>query len=164
VLLDLLAAVEVGVVLAAFFALRALADTTHVARQELPGPAAAGDEHIALLRLEGSLFFGAADRVMDDIGDSDAWVVVLRLSKVELLDPTGAHRLAEIVQLLEARGVTVLIKGLRARHERMAARAGVLEALRTREHQFDDLDEAVAHARSHVARQLANQPVPKRRH
>jgi Sulfate permease and related transporters (MFS superfamily) len=163
VLLDLLTAVEVGLVLAAFFALRALADTTHVAKQELPGPPSPGDAHIALLRLEGSLFFGAADRVMDDIADADAWVVVLRLSKVELLDPTGAHRLAEIVELLEARGVTVLIKGLRNRHYRMAARAGVLEALRTREHQFDDLDAAVAHARSHVARQLAGQPVPRRR-
>ncbi|MEN0069548.1 MAG: SulP family inorganic anion transporter, partial [Propionicimonas sp.] len=163
VLLDLITAVEIGVVLAAFFALRALADTTHVAREDLPGPAAPGDEHIALLRLEGSLFFGAADRVMDDIADTDAWVVVLRLSRVELLDPTGAHRLAGIVQLLEARGATVLIKGLRHRHERMAGRAGVLEALRTREHQFSDLAEAVRHARSHVARQLAGQPVPKRR-
>lgn len=163
VLLDLITAVEIGVVLAAFFALRALADTTHVEREELPGWPAPGDEHIALLRLDGSMFFGAADRVMDDIADTDAWVVLLRLSKVELLDPTGAHRLAEVVQLLEARGVTVLIKGLRAKHLRMAARAGVLEALRTREHQFDDLEVALAHARSHVARQLAGQPVPRRR-
>ncbi len=163
VLLDLITAVEIGIVLAAFFALRALADTTHVAREELPGPPAPGDEHIALLRLDGSLFFGAADRLMDDIADTEAWVVVLRLSRVELLDPTGAHRLTEMVHLLEARGVTVLIKGLRNRHQRMARRAGVLEALRTREHQFVDLDEAIEHARSHVARQLAGQPVPTRR-
>jgi len=163
VLLDLITAVEIGVVLAAFFALRALADTTHVAREELPGPAAPGDEHIALLRLDGSLFFGAADRLMDDIADTEAWVVVLRLSRVELLDPTGAHRLTEMVHLLEARGVTVLIKGLRNRHQRMARKAGVLEALRTREHQFVDLADAIAHARSHVARQLAGQPVPSRR-
>lgn len=163
VLFDLITAVEIGVVLAAFFALRALADTTHVTREELPGEPAPGDDHIALLALEGSLFFGAADRVMDDIADRDAWVVVLRLSRVELLDPTGAHRLTEIMELLEARGVTVLLKGLRRRHERMAGRAGVLDALRTREHQFDDLDVAVAHARDHVARQLAGQPVPKRR-
>ncbi|MFV0429321.1 MAG: SulP family inorganic anion transporter, partial [Arachnia sp.] len=156
VLLDLITAVEVGVVLAAFFALRALAATSHVQREVLPGESQPGDEHIRLLRLDGSMFFGAADRIMDDIADSDAWVVVLRLSKVELLDPTGAHRLAEAVRLLEARGATVLIKGLRNRHMRMAARAGVLKALRTQEHQFDTLDEAVAHARSHVARQLAS--------
>lgn len=162
VLLDLITAVELGVVLAAFFALRALADTTHVHREELPGEPVAGDEHIALLRLDGSLFFGAADRVMDDVADIEAWVVVLRLSRVELLDPTGAHRLAQIVQLLEARGATVLIKGLRNRHRRMAGRAGVLDALRTREHVFDDLADAVEHARSHVARQLAGLPVPRR--
>ncbi len=162
VLLDLIAAVEVGVALAAFFALRALADTTHVTSEPLPGPPQPGDEHIALLRLDGSLFFGAADRVLDDIGDSDAWVVVLRLSQVELMDATGVHRLTELMGLLEAQGKTVLIKGLRPEHERLARRGGVLSALRTREHRFDDLDAAVRHARSHVARQLAGQPVPVR--
>lgn len=163
VLLDLITAVEVGVALAAFFALRALADTTRVAREPLPGPASPGDEHIALLSLDGSLFFGAADRVLDDIADSDAWVVVLRLSQVELMDATGAHRLTELMGLLEAQGKTVMIKGLKPEHEKMARRSGVLSALRTREHQFDDLDAAIGHARSHVRRQLAGQPVPKRR-
>ncbi len=163
VLLDLITAVEVGVALAAFFALRALADTTRISREPLPGPTEPGDEHIALLRLDGSLFFGAADRVLDDIADSDAWVVVLRLSQVDLMDATGAHRLTELIGVLEAQGKTVLIKGLRREHESLANRGGVLGALRTREHQFDDLDLAVRHARSHVHRQLAGQPVPTRR-
>jgi SulP family sulfate permease len=162
VLLDLITAVEVGVALAAFFALRALADTSHVTREPLPGEPRPGDEHIALLRLDGSLFFGAADRVLDDIADSDAWVVVLRLSQVDLMDATGVHRLTELMGLLEAQGKTVLIKGLKPEHEQLARRGGVLSALRTREHQFDELDAAVRHARSHVSRQLAGQPVPKR--
>ena len=162
VALDLITAVEVGVVLAAFFALRALAATTSVTREPLPGPAQAGDDHIAVLRLEGSLFFGAADKVMEDIAGSEAWVVVLRFSKLEMLDPTGAHRLTELIDLLEARGATVIIKGLRGRHGRVAERAGVLQALRDPEHVFTDLPAAVAHARSHVARQLAGEPVPPR--
>lgn len=163
VLLDLITAVEVGVVLAAFFALRALAATTSVSRESLPGPSHPGDEHISLLRLDGSLFFGAADKVMDDIADTEAWVVVIRLSKLQLLDPTGAHRLTELMQVMEARGVTVILKGLRNRHQRVAARAGVVDALRHSEHLFDDLDAAIAHARSHVARQLSGEPVPRRR-
>lgn len=155
VLLDLITAVEVGVLFAAFFALRALAGTSHVRREPLPGPACTGDEHIALMRLEGSLFFGAADRIMDDLADTDAWVVVIRLSGMRMLDPTGAHRLGELVSLLEARGVTVLVKGLREEHEPMARRTGVLDALRDRAHRFADLDAALEHARSHVARRLA---------
>lgn len=153
VVLDLITAVEVGIALAAFFALRALAGSTHVTRAPLPGPAHEGDEHIALLHLEGSLFFGAADRVTEEIASHDgAWVVVLRLSQVGVLDSTGAQRLGEMVRLLEAQGVTVLIKGLRREHDRVARRTGVVDALRHGSHRFDSLEDAVEHARDHIRR------------
>ena len=152
VLLDLITAVEVGIALAAFFALRALARTSHVQRDALPGAAVAGDERIALLTLSGSLFFGAADRIMDKIADSEAAVVILRLSALGLMDPTGAKRLGEVVTQLEARGVTVLIKGLRPEHTLVASRTGMIESLAHAAHRFDTLDDAVAHAREHVAR------------
>ncbi|WP_454300237.1 SulP family inorganic anion transporter [Salana multivorans] len=152
VLLDLITAVEVGIALAAFFALRALARTSHVQRDTLPGAAVAGDERIALLTLSGSLFFGAADRIMDKIADSEAAVVILRLSALGLMDPTGAKRLGEVVTQLEARGVTVLIKGLRPEHTLVASRTGMIESLAHAAHRFDTLDDAVAHAREHVAR------------
>ena len=49
-----------GVVAAAFFALRNVAGRSSVTREQLPGPIRDGDEHIALLRLDGAMFFGAA--------------------------------------------------------------------------------------------------------
>ena len=154
VALDLITAVEVGIAVAAFFALRRLASTSHVEAETLPGLAQPGDEHISLLRLDGSLFFGAADRVLDDIADSQAWVVLLRLSQMGMLDSTGAHRLMELMAQLEARGITVMIKGLRPEHREMARRAGVLGALQHESHLFDDLPAAVEHARDHVRRRL----------
>ena len=154
VALDLITAVEVGIAVAAFFALRRLASTSHVEAEKLPGPGQPGDEHISLLRLDGSLFFGAADRVLDDIADSHAWVVLLRLSQMGMLDSTGAHRLMELMAQLEARGVTVLIKGLQAEHRELAYRAGVLGALQHEAHLFEDLPSAVEHARDHVRRRL----------
>jgi SulP family sulfate permease len=60
--------------------------------------------------------------------------------------------LSEIVQRLEARGVTVLIKGVRDGHVELFRTVGVLDALRHHKHLFDDLDAAVAHARDHVRR------------
>ncbi|WP_108718681.1 SulP family inorganic anion transporter [Miniimonas sp. S16] len=158
VALDLITAVEVGIVLAGFFALRRMASTSRVEREALPGPACPGDEHISLLRLDGSLFFGAADRVLDEIADSRAWVVILRLSQVNLLDSTGAHRLMELMTQLEARGITVLIKGIRPEHHDTALRAGVLGALRHQAHLFEELPPAVEHARDHVRRELAHRP------
>jgi SulP family sulfate permease len=72
-----------------------------------------------------------------------------------MLDATGAHTLAEIAQELEARGITVIIKGVQAEHRALLANVGIFEALRHENHLIDTLDDAVAHARSHVARSHA---------
>jgi SulP family sulfate permease len=74
------------------------------------------------------------------------------MSQLELVDATGAHVLGEIVQRLEARGVTVLIKGVRDGHVELFRTVGVLAALSHHKHLFDDLTAAVAHAREHVGR------------
>src|SRR5690606_33291157 len=47
---DLIEAVQIGLVVAAFFALRRVARASSVHRETLPGPAAPGDEHVALFR------------------------------------------------------------------------------------------------------------------
>ncbi|AEE46765.1 SulP family inorganic anion transporter [Cellulomonas fimi] len=153
---DLVEAVQIGLLVAAFFALRSVAKATAVHREPLPGPAHEGDEHIALYRLDGAMFFGAADRIRSEIrADADAYVVVLRLSHLRLVDATGAHALGELVADLERSGVTVLVKGVQDRHRQLLTRVGVLDELRHESHLFDDLDRALAHARSHVGRRVA---------
>lgn len=153
---DLVVAVCIGIVVAAFFALRAVSARSGVHREELPGEAADGDGRIALFRFDGALFFGAADRLSERISSHDGIdVVILRLSQLQLLDATGAHTLAELVSSLERRGITVLIKGIRPEHVRLLHEVGATRALRHPNHLFDELAPAVAHARSHIARATA---------
>lgn len=150
---DLIEAVEIGVVVAAFFALRTVARRSSVVRQELPGPHQAGDEQIALLRLDGAMFFGAAEKISNAITDADrpeVSVVIIRMSGIGMLDATGAHSLAEIAEELEARGITVIIKGVQPEHMTLLANMGIVDSLRHENHLIDSLDDAVAHARSHV--------------
>lgn len=150
---DLVQAIVVGLAVAALLALRALSRASVVHRQPLPGPAADGDEQIALFRLDGSMFFGAADRIAETVQrDHGARVVVLRLSGLRLVDATGAHALAELVGALERSGVTVLVKGVQEQHRSVLTRVGVLDELASEQHLFEDLDAAIAHARDHVAR------------
>src|SRR5690606_12968802 len=111
---DLIEAVQIGILIAAFFALRSVATRSSVTREKLPGPPQPGDERIALLRLDGAMFFGAAERISNAITDADhpeVTVVVIRMSKLGMLDATGAHTLGRIAEELEARGITVIIKG-----------------------------------------------------
>ncbi|MCW1960027.1 MAG: SulP family inorganic anion transporter, partial [Mycobacterium sp.] len=150
---DLIEAVKIGIMVAAFFALRTVAGRSTVVREELPGPRREGDERIALLRLDGAMFFGAAERLSHAITDTDhpnVAVVIIRMSKLGMLDATGAHTLAEIVHELEARGITVIIKGVQPEHLNLLANVGIYDALRHENHLMSSLDEAIAHARSHV--------------
>ena len=153
---DLIEAVEIGIAVAAFFALRALVRSSGVHREEIPGPVYDGDEHIAVFRLDGALFFAAAERVLERVSTiRNVDVVIIRMSQLQILDATGARVITDIVQALERRGITVLIKGIQDRHLRLVTRVGVLDSLRHHKHLFTELPPAVEHARSHVARAAA---------
>ncbi|WP_293780860.1 SulP family inorganic anion transporter [uncultured Aeromicrobium sp.] len=155
VVFDLIVAIQIGIAIAAVLVLRSLASTTHAEREPLPGDPQPGDERIALFRLDGSAFFGAADKLADQIAATrDIDVVILRMSHLTMLDTTGARRLAELITTLERRGVTVIVKGLQERHRSLASGIGVLDALRHRAHAVDDLETAIEHARSHVRRRV----------
>ncbi|WP_051423187.1 SulP family inorganic anion transporter [Arthrobacter sp. MA-N2] len=150
---DLIQAVEIGIAAAAFFALRALVRSSGVHREEIPGPVHEGDEHIAVFRLDGALFFAAAERVLERVNAiRNVDVVIIRMSQLQILDATGAKTITDIVQTLERRGITVLIKGIQDRHLRLVTQVGVLDSLRHHKHLFTELTPAIEHARSHVTR------------
>ncbi|HEY0189177.1 MAG TPA: SulP family inorganic anion transporter [Cellulomonas sp.] len=150
---DLVYAVGTGIAVAGLLVLRAMARSAGVHREAVPGPACPGDDRIAVFRVDGALFFGAAERALERVAATrGVAVVILRLSQIQLLDSTGAQALTELVAGLERRGVTVLVKGIPDRHLALATRVGVIDALRHERHLFDDLDRAVEHARSHLRR------------
>ncbi|MHA7158001.1 STAS domain-containing protein [Glutamicibacter endophyticus] len=150
---DLIYAVLIGIAVAAFFALRTLARSAGVHREQLPGYAVTGDERIALFRLDGALFFGAAERVLERVSAiRDVEVVILRMSQLQVLDATGAQVITELIATLERRGITVLVKGIQTRHMKLAERVGVIASLRHQNHLFNEIQQALDHARSHVRR------------
>ncbi|MGX5682637.1 SulP family inorganic anion transporter [Schumannella luteola] len=154
---DLVVAVVIGIAVAAVFALVTLSRSAGVHREPLPGQPEPGDERIALFRIDGALFFGAAERMLDRVGEVEgASVVIIRMSQLQSLDATGARVIAELITGLERRGMTVIIKGIQPRHRGLVERVGVLDALRHENHLFDDLPAAVEHARSHVRRERSS--------
>ncbi len=153
---DLIVAIEIGLVAAALFTLRKFASLSGVKREEIPAPREDGDQHIAIFRLDGAMFFGAAERVLQEISQvKDIQVAIIRLSQVRMLDATGAHTLVEVISALELRGVTVLLKGVQPQHLELVTNVGVIRSLRHHKHLFTSLPEAVEHARSHVRRNAA---------
>ena len=155
---DLIVAVEIGVAAAAILALRNVARTTSLTETPIhtevdtDGERELLREHIVAYRIDGALFFGAAQRFLTDLAQvADVRVVILRLPDLQVLDATGAQALGEIVADLEHRHITVLLKGPRPEHERLLRVVGALDHLTSEHHLFADLDDAIAHARLHGA-------------
>jgi SulP family sulfate permease len=158
---DLIVAVEIGIAVAAALALRHVANTSEAQREPLPPDEVVTDDleadllaqHIVVYRFDGALFFGASQRFLTELtAVSEVRVVILRLAQIRVLDATGAHALGEIVRELEARDITVLLKGVRPEHLRILQAVGVLDRLAHERHIFDHLPDAIAHARTHVTR------------
>ncbi|WP_436697516.1 SulP family inorganic anion transporter [Nocardioides sp. BYT-33-1] len=159
VALDLVLAVVIGLVAAGFFALRQTATTARLEEVPLDGgdhhdeERRLLDEHIVAYRLDGPLFFAAAHDFLLDLTEvRQVRVVVLRMSRLTTIDATGAHVLADTIERLERRGVTVLLSGIRPAHLTVLERLGVPDRLAHERHVFATTPEAIAHARLHSAR------------
>ena len=155
---DLIVAVEIGVAVAVVLALRHVARSSGaeiepISLDETVDEARLVREHIVVYRLDGALFFGAAQWFLTELtAVSEVKVVILRLSQIQVLDATGAQALGEIVAELESRGITVFLKGVKPRHRKILQAVGTFDHLAHERHIFDTLDDAVTHARSHLAR------------
>ncbi|MBK8498911.1 MAG: STAS domain-containing protein [Flavobacteriales bacterium] len=128
VFFDLVLAIEVGMVLAAFLFMKRMSDITDLkpAMQE-GSDALIADEVVDLPKsvivfdISGPLFFGAAQKFQDVLGEINDRhrTVILRMKNVPLIDATGMHRLKDIVQHLERRRRRVYLTDLDPRVKAM---------------------------------------------
>lgn len=140
VLVDLTAAVEVGMVLAAFLFMKRMADMTTVdAATRDSGDEEAGAKNgdkpalvpppgVEVYRVSGPLFFGAADKlgeILSQISDPPR-VFILRLGDVPIVDATGLHALREMQRRCRRLGTSLLLCGLRPQPLALLERTGVI--------------------------------------
>jgi SulP family sulfate permease len=117
VFVDLVVAVNVGVVLAALLFMRRMAETVRVERQafdddsgediKLPG-------NVLVYRVDGPFFFGAAEKLESTLERVQLGIdtVVIRLGRVPFMDATGIHTLTEIIQRYQRHRVRVMLCGI----------------------------------------------------
>ncbi|MEV0077681.1 SulP family inorganic anion transporter [Nocardia neocaledoniensis] len=130
---DLVTAVVIGIGFALVLAVRAIAREANLRQVPLDESDHLGEEHallrdhIVAYRIDGPLFFAAAHRFLLELSEvADVRVVILRMSRVTALDTTGALVLADAVDKLEHRHITVLMSGLRDDHRARLATMGAL--------------------------------------
>jgi len=159
VVFDLVVAVLVGLLAAGLYALRQAATAARLDREPVSDDSHTAeerrllDEHVVAYRLDGPLFFAAAHTFLLELTEvRDVRVVILRMSRLQALDVTGARLLGDTIAGLERRGITVLLSGTRPQHLAVLDELGVLDTLAHEKHVFATTPEAIAHAHAHATK------------
>jgi len=156
VFVDLVVAVNVGVILAALFFMRRMADAVNVEQQHgvihhsASGPSETSLETgVVVYSIDGPFFFGAAEkleRTLEHI-QRPATTLILRLGNVPFVDATGIFALEEIISDFKKHGGTVMLVEVRANVRLKLARGGVIEQVGLN-NVVDTLEHALARARA----------------
>lgn len=156
VFVDLVVAVNVGVIVASLLFMRRSADAVNVElhSESGAGPAPAPvsqKEGVLVYIIDGPLFFGAAEtleRALVHIR-REARVLVLRLGRVPFADATGITALEDMIKDIRRRAAAVVLTEVRPNVRYKLERAGVIEALGS-ENIVDTLEEAIARANANL--------------
>jgi len=153
VFLDLLTAVGIGMVMAAFLFMKKMSDlseersktaelTSYTNELSWSGEKVPEDwnKKVFVKTIEGPLFFGFASgfqRLAEQL--PGVRFVILKMENVPFIDQSGLYALEESILNLERRGVNVLITGIQWQPELMLRKIRLIPALVAERHVFSNL-------------------------
>ena len=137
VFVDLVVAVNVGVILAILHFLRRMSDsveTQRVGDTELQAELAAEGiaslpQGLMVFEIAGPMFFGAVEKVERALVEThtDPRALVIRLRRVPFMDMTGIQTLEAVIAKLRKRGIRVVLCEANERVKGKLLRAGVID-------------------------------------
>lgn len=145
VFVDLVQAIEIGLILAAFFFMKRMADVTEI--KELSRDAAEDDDSftpsfdqelitklpkaIQVYEINGPLFFGAADKFLDTMTrvDRSTKVLILRTRNVPSMDASATHVLTHMVKTCEQHHIHLILSGLNKQPRQTLQKSGLLKRI-----------------------------------
>ncbi|HTD73874.1 MAG TPA: SulP family inorganic anion transporter [Steroidobacteraceae bacterium] len=140
VFVDLVVAVNVGVILAALIFMRRMSLAVNVEAQVESTAANSADnqlpagplpEGVVIYNIEGPLFFGAAEKLERTLAhiQRPATTLILRMSQVPFVDATGISAIDEMITGFLKHDATVLLSEVRPNVLRKLERAGLIRRL-----------------------------------
>ena len=151
VFVDLVVAVNIGVIIATLHFLRRMASSVEVQQQtpqQLNGEFAHRGltipPNVLVFAVEGPFFFGAVEHFERALASThtDADVLIIRLRWVPFIDITGLQTLEEVIKDLHRRKVRVMLTGANERVAGKLHRAGIVELIGA-DNLCDNLEQAL---------------------
>ncbi len=156
VLIDLVAAIEVGIVLAAFLFMKRMADSTSIQSirvdlQDQPDFALSNpdgiDPRIEIYQIDGPFFFGAADAFTNTIQDNikPTRVLILRFRHVPFMDATAYQALYKVYTYCRRHRILLMFTQMQEQPLSILTKKGFIE-LAGPENFLPDIESAMPRA------------------
>jgi sulfate permease, SulP family len=136
VVVDLVVAIEAGMVLAAFLFMRRMAEVTNVSAVTAEFAEREDDDDdtdvrsglppgVAIYEINGPFFFGAAEKFKETLGAiaEPPTVLVLRMAHVTVIDSTALNALKDLIRRTRSDGTLVLVSEVRAQPREVLTRS-----------------------------------------
>jgi len=163
VVVDLIKAIEVGMILSSLLFMKRMAETTDIRLltadageedEEVPGEVEGfqSTREIQIYQINGPLFFGAADRFIDVLGKvhQNARVIVLRMRYVNSMDITAAMALKRFMDISDRRGIQLVISGIQPQPLEVLEKTGLSDRIQE-DRIFSQIEDALVCAQKIVA-------------
>ena len=129
VVVDLTAAVEVGILAACFTFIYRISSLSTEEKFDLPEDWRINPDDIHAYRLSGALFFGAVKFIEQMQVDVPKRALILDFSSVIYVDSSGAESLYELWETYHEKRVPIYVYGLREQPVEMLSRVGWLDSV-----------------------------------
>lgn len=162
VLIDLVKAIEIGMVLSSFLFMKRMSEVTNVNVNDLDASEEDDDgkriyeenilntfDGIKVYEINGPFFFGAADKFMaalNEIGDKTN-ILILRMRNVPAMDATALNAFYRMIDICRHRKTKILISGINEQPYSALEKADFIKSI-GEDNFFETVREAVDYANS----------------
>ena len=160
VAIDLVVAIEFGVIMAAFLFMKRMADITKIESikddiEVNPGITLSNpegiDPAIQIFQVYGPFFFGAADKFTNTIRDniSKTYVMIIRMKHAPFMDVTGYHALFKTYSFCRKHKILLLFTQVQKQPYELLDKHGFIELIGS-DNFCDNIEQALVRANAYV--------------
>ena len=155
---DLVFAIEVGLIMAAFLFMKRMSDAT-----EVQGWRYINDEndpdsltlrkvpaHTLVYEVSGPMFFAVSDKILKITGEADTKCIIIRMRSVNSIDATAMNSLDQLLEKCKKKGITLILSHVNVQPRKLMDNVGFIRKI-GKTNMCDNIDKALSRAKVIVA-------------
>lgn len=154
---DLVFAIEVGLIMAAFLFMKRMSDVT-----EVQGWRYINDEndpesltlrkvpaHTLVYEVSGPMFFAVSDKILKITGEADTKCIIIRMRGVNSIDATAMNTLEQLLEKCKKKGITLILSHVNVQPRKLMDNVGFTRKIE-KSNLCDNIDKALMRAKEIV--------------